>query len=81
MSVTLAGSMGGVKKINEIGEDTKEVIMFIIVFLLLITVSLGQNLSIEKIWTPPQNLPSTKTTPTHSTHQQRSNLTYQKEQM
>jgi hypothetical protein len=30
--------------------------MFIIFFLLLITVSLGQNLSIEKIWTPPQNL-------------------------
>jgi hypothetical protein len=30
--------------------------MFIIVFLLLITVSFGQNLSIEKIWSPPQNL-------------------------
>jgi hypothetical protein len=30
--------------------------MFIIVFLLLITVSFGQNLSLEKIWTPSQNL-------------------------
>jgi len=30
--------------------------MFIIVFLLLITVSFGQNLSIEKIWNHPQNL-------------------------
>jgi hypothetical protein len=30
--------------------------MFIIVFLLLTTVSIGQNLRLEKIWTPPQNL-------------------------